>query len=554
MKPSITLKRLTALMLVLTMLVPNVNVTLAGDYGFPETPPYEGAEPLSTEEYLQSIIIPEPLLMLNHELSELSSEEVDELIRNQKAAQNQTTGIIETAKLNEIINSGVSFSELPKEDVTFIYQQLDISSESADDVNALFSQMESADFTLSKSVELIRIISTGLFSYEEALELYNSIPCDKARRNEIKQFEWFAQLFDIADAVNANRLVNEPFEPQNDFSEPKKSLNLSPPIAEIITPQSVAPNDYPYEYPTFLLYTDEDAFNEARNIFLNISSIEETTNIFVYGAAVDAEPSLFEIVNAVYEGGFNPPLNTGSKVNATVQAATWTDFDICIGDIYSYGAEIMTLGIAAMPESVNDDVLINPFGLGFDTADTVSLNTGASMYRVNVLNMPGRNGFDLNLDLVYKSTTASVIQKAPYEIAVGWEFDLPYTITSNNFYIPGRGILERAELPPDIRYYIDTGVSVGAFRSTHRLQSNDGLMYYFSEHNIIAMFDKFGNSIKFDYYSGNLHNIYDSNNNRIEIRRSQGFWFDNTPYSFTRGAYSNRSRHKTFKGFEKSVQ
>jgi len=54
-------------------------------------------------------------------------------------------------------------------------------------------------------------IATGLFNYEEAQIILRSFPTANERFSQVHQFEQFARLFNIEDAINAQRLTNGSF-------------------------------------------------------------------------------------------------------------------------------------------------------------------------------------------------------------------------------------------------------------------------------------------------------------------------------------------------------
>lgn len=80
-----------------------------------------------------------------------------------------------------------------------------------------------------------------------------------------------------------------------------------------------------------------------------------------------------------------------------IEAALCHDGEIvCFADD---DMEITGFGITPMMDTPTpDSIIYNPFALGFNANESVCLNTGASRYRVNILNIPGRGGFGFNLD------------------------------------------------------------------------------------------------------------------------------------------------------------
>ncbi|MCL1843097.1 MAG: hypothetical protein FWF79_04735, partial [Defluviitaleaceae bacterium] len=161
------------------------------------------------------------------------------------------------------------------------------------------------------------------------------------------------------------------------------------------------------------------------------------------------------------------------------------------------------------------DIIANPFNLQFNYNDFVSLNTGASVFRKNVLTLPGRGGFGLNLNLVYNSAYAYprrivsesihlADRKDMHGLGIGWRFDLPY-IFDDVLYVPGRGkftLMDNRIVGhnlQDIQLRNDSSFTSGNKRSDQRLLFHNGTSYFFSNGRIIGMVDRFGNTIRFEY-------------------------------------------------------
>ena len=189
------------------------------------------------------------------------------------------------------------------------------------------------------------------------------------------------------------------------------------------------------------------------------------------------------------------------------------------------------------PMSVSDDdILSNPFNLRFSENDSVILNDGSASYRVPILNLPGRNGFDLNLSMIYNSSRSDVAinANAPdnlsrsvlHGLGAGWVLDLPYII-NNVLYLPDRGsfIISgnsflRYSLH-DMTLHNDTSFTSGSLRSNRRVTFYNGTSYFFDGSRILGKVDRFGNTIRFYYENipqfGRqlLTQIADSNNRRV---------------------------------------
>jgi len=171
------------------------------------------------------------------------------------------------------------------------------------------------------------------------------------------------------------------------------------------------------------------------------------------------------------------------------------------------------------------------------------LNTGASMFRMNVFSLPGRGGFGLDLYLLYNSANADrhrIMSNGTtggrpnvHGLGTGWIFDLPYILDSA-LYVPGRGKFPlegnhiRDYTLHDMRLVNDTTFTSGILQSTRRLNFHNGTSYFFSNEFIIGMVDRFGNTIRFEYSlfinGWRLTRIIDTNGKEVVFQHhSSGF-------------------------------
>ena len=198
--------------------------------------------------------------------------------------------------------------------------------------------------------------------------------------------------------------------------------------------------------------------------------------------------------------------------------------------------------MAASPEHGN--IISDPFNLKINDNESVCLNTGAAIFRTNILNIPGRNGFDLKLDLSYDSSRADIglltrsIQQHWLQdlFSPGWLFDLPYILDST-LYLPGRGYFPINILSStftrnlqDMRIAWDdfprTFIS-GSHGSDRIVTFHDGTVYYFFRGYIIGMRDRFHNTIRFEWEGSiplqrdtRLRRIVDTNGRHINFAYS----------------------------------
>ncbi|MCL1882431.1 MAG: hypothetical protein FWF81_01580, partial [Defluviitaleaceae bacterium] len=139
--------------------------------------------------------------------------------------------------------------------------------------------------------------------------------------------------------------------------------------------------------------------------------------------------------------------------------------------------------------------------------------------------LPGRGGFDFNLDLIYDSSESDI--RRPffqwpntfdrlrwYGLGVGWRFDLPH-IHQNVLYLPNIGSFEFGHVEfmgmrftnrslQDMRLEGFGNFTSGNLRSTMRLRFHNGTVYYFYNHLILCMADRYGNTIRFEYEAAPL--------------------------------------------------
>ena len=317
---------------------------------------------------------------------------------------------------------------------------------------------------------------------------------------------------------------------------------------------------------SLLMLTHADAFDFARQMFLNNRRTSEIEAAFTYGEVLRSDQQ----VDVQQQNGYRAQLQDAYRAELQRRFANHTSeealanilfadvfftsedqyarylgelmfphFDARLadtsigvdeyGNIIDYDADTLDYGayqaITPMSDVDHDNIVSNPFALRFNESESVSLNTGASSYRINVLSLPGRNDFNLNLDLVYSSSRAysnghnaiSILRNL-HGLGEGWIFDLPY-IWDNVLYVPGRGsfalsgntILEYTLY--DMRLHNDTTFTSGSLRSNRRLAFHNGTSYFFSGAHIIGMVDRFGNTIRFEY-----DNVLQFNNLRLLSR------------------------------------
>jgi len=204
--------------------------------------------------------------------------------------------------------------------------------------------------------------------------------------------------------------------------------------------------------------------------------------------------------------------------------------------------EVMAVAIATAAASATSTVC-NPFSLNFNANESVTLNTGAAVFKTNILTLPGRGGFDFSLDLRYDSSEADIRKPVRihwpnitdrhrwYDLGVGWRFDLPH-IYDHVLYLPGKGSFEIFGHSFVDRSLQDMWLSSSSFvsgnlRASIVLGLHDGTTYHFHHQLIIGIVDRFGNTIRFEYEAATnefawrrLTRITDSNGRVINFERA----------------------------------
>ena len=100
--------------------------------------------------------------MHQNELSELAPEALEEILRARMEYLSQDFYLRQTAEFALLIDSGTRFTALTESERSLVFRQLNISENANTITIELFNIMERDGFTLSDSVELIRIMSSGL--------------------------------------------------------------------------------------------------------------------------------------------------------------------------------------------------------------------------------------------------------------------------------------------------------------------------------------------------------------------------------------------------------
>ncbi|MCL2406032.1 MAG: hypothetical protein FWC92_10895, partial [Defluviitaleaceae bacterium] len=144
------------------------------------------------------------------DLSEPDQATIDNLQNQQANDWQQCPLIQESFRFYDLSRSTTPFSRLSESDRRLVLRQLAIAPDAYTIANELFMLLEQNGHTLSASIDLMVVMSSGLFSYSQALSLITTIPCMLERNTEIKRFEQLIQNFEIPYYINTRRLVGGP--------------------------------------------------------------------------------------------------------------------------------------------------------------------------------------------------------------------------------------------------------------------------------------------------------------------------------------------------------
>lgn len=187
-----------------------------------------------------------------------------------------------------------------------------------------------------------------------------------------------------------------------------------------------------------------------------------------------------------------------------------------------------------------------PFYYRKNMSEYIAPSNGALTYERTDLNIPGRNGLDLDITLKYNSARASMYrmmgfsgkkdflnsytpEERHYEIGGGWSFNFSYLdilqweeyprdvivhLGNGEFYIASRSGTRPSNYTYDFEEYEAKDITLEFDSSYHYIESHygyqsdskfavtykDGTKEYFDDNGyLVAKMDRYGNTIKYDY-------------------------------------------------------
>lgn len=190
--------------------------------------------------------------------------------------------------------------------------------------------------------------------------------------------------------------------------------------------------------------------------------------------------------------------------------------------------------------------IIQPFCVAIDERESISLNTGAVNYTEAICSLPGINGKEFVLNLLYNSAESTFekydyvydftigllfgkifpIPKADtkeetygelrYNLGAGWSFGIPSINTDSHnqsLILPGIGVYGLDLSENSFTDYPRTDMILsgnhsynnGQYTSSKKLTFADGTVYYFNEDGLLlAMLDRHGTTVTFKYIKSGM--------------------------------------------------
>lgn len=173
--------------------------------------------------------------------------------------------------------------------------------------------------------------------------------------------------------------------------------------------------------------------------------------------------------------------------------------------------------------------------------------SGSLTWKENEISLPGRDGLDLNIGLMYNSNQSfsymrnyesyGTIKKynyliSRYDLGLGWSFQFPSVQLADGYiyYHDGQGAVYRVDFNgsdslsnythlvgyqgKDIQFIQDNGTFSNSLTSSaYYLQYSDKKREYFaSDGRLLGIVDRFGNTIKFEHID---RLTYDGQTNKV---------------------------------------
>ncbi|MCE3203467.1 RHS repeat domain-containing protein [Paenibacillus sonchi] len=250
------------------------------------------------------------------------------------------------------------------------------------------------------------------------------------------------------------------------------------------------------------------------------------------------------------------PLNTFSKSISTFDAMVNSAFDSLITQ--------QMINQTNKPQYADD----------YGSSESIDPVSGSLTWKENEISLPGRDGLDLNIGVMYNSNQSFVYMRdsssngmikkynyliSRYDLGIGWSFQFPSVQSADGylFYHDGQGAVYRVDFNAsdslgsythlagyqgkNLQFNQDNGTfNNGQVSSTYCLQYDDQKREYFaSDGRLLGIVDRYGNTITFQHID---RVTYDGETNKVissitdSLHRIVNFTYDtnlNTPDTFT---------------------
>ncbi|MEK4297432.1 RHS repeat domain-containing protein [Paenibacillus sp. FSL R5-0914] len=277
--------------------------------------------------------------------------------------------------------------------------------------------------------------------------------------------------------------------------------------------------------------TWEDIEIQIRNNVFDLqSSVEDT----VYQDTFATEFSLNPLT--VTDDVYDKTILKG-QLEKKLETPFITSFDSIVNSVF-YGLATQQLINQANKQQYSDRNA---------SSELIDPASGSLTWKENEISLPGRDGLDLNIGLMYNSNQSfsymrdyesyGQIKKynyliSRYDLGMGWSFQFPSVQLADGFiyYHDGQGAVYRVDFNgsdslsnythlvgyqgKDMQFIQDNGTfSNGLTSSAYYLQYSDKKREYFaSDGRLLGIVDRFGNTIKFEHID---RLTYDGKTNKV---------------------------------------
>jgi RHS repeat-associated protein len=394
---------------------------------------------------------------------QIDTNTIHEIMEAQNHYDSQPQDIKDFVARTEVMNNNAVFSDCSKDDVNTLLGAMHIEESTYDITAGIFTELETRGYDLRESTQIVDIVATGLFTGDEAVELYENYHTDDGGVSPelitgLSQYKSFAAQFNISEQVadaqlskdktaiwnkEENKFNTTPADfksaseyfaednSKNTFTAPQDSELFGLDNAKTQTSASKQPwkdadfndsaadiklNDNQkavHEY-----YTSNVAYEETKRLFIEGYPIQNIIAAFNMGSALMVSPADI-ISNETYIPENSKELTTKEAFmqrypcdsDAVKELAGTQDYAELM-EVGEYGSVLMSTSSTTQPDPDPIMKVNAPVSVDLNDSESVNLNTGAVNFEQNVVNLPGRNGLDVNLNLIYDSEKADMYTRS----------------------------------------------------------------------------------------------------------------------------------------------